>query len=120
MTWAGSIINNVSESMTLRRKIAGSYDSSGKYIEGSYSDIIITGSIQPASQRDLEMLAEGRRISEGMKLYTTTDLKTASPSTGVNADIIIYRGREFEVVAVRNWYQTTEFYKAILKRLGDG
>lgn len=120
MTWANSIIANISETMTLKRKTQGGYDSSGKYVDGFEAQTEISGSIQPASQRDLEEVPEGRRISEGMKLYTITPLFTASSNSNINADIIEYDGRDFEVVSVRNWKRTTQFYRAILKRLGDG
>src|SRR6056297_1476148 len=112
MTWAASIIGNVSENATLRRVSAGSYDASGVWREGVVSETTISGSMQPASQRDLEELPEGRRISEGMKLYTAAPLFTALSSEEKNADIIAYDGKEYEVVSVRNWKKTTQFYRA--------
>jgi hypothetical protein len=120
MSWADAVIETFAENMTLKRNTPGEYDSSGRYIEGMETQTTIRGSIQPATQEDLRMLPEGRRVDEGMKLYTTTPLLTASPNNETNADIINYREQDFEVVAVRDWVKTTSFYRAILRRLGDG
>jgi len=47
---------------------------------------------------EMEALPEGRRNGRVVKIYSDVELYTAKQSTGQNADIVIWLGKNFEVI----------------------
>lgn len=85
---------------TVTRTAPGSYVS-GNWVEGAASAIPITATIQPVSDKDLQMLPSGSRASDMVKIYTETELKTVGDQ-GANQspDRITWQGSVYEITAV--------------------
>jgi len=104
--------------VTLRRFQSGGY-TNGRWTDGSFVDSAITSSIQPLKGEEMQELPEGRRDSEGYKLYTSTLINTI---TSVNPDLILFFGKTFEAIQVFPWQNNINFgfvnhYKYLVLRL---
>jgi len=99
----------------IRRKVAGTYVN-GLWVEGGFTNITILASVQPLNGEQLEMLPEGRRTTQSVKIYTDTKLQTV---TSANPDILLAFGDEFEVITVEPWQSNViSHYKCIAQKLG--
>ncbi len=83
--------------VTIIRRAPGSRGVDGIWQEGAESTLIVKGSIQPLSGKELRQLTEGRRMGGRLKLYTKAELKTVNQDTAQNADLIEYNGRRYLV-----------------------
>jgi hypothetical protein len=104
--------------VTLRRFQSGGY-SNGRWTEGVYTDTSITSSIQPMKGEEMQELPEGRRESEGYRLFTSALINTV---TDVNPDLVLFFGKTFEVVQVLPWQNSqalglVHHYQYIVLRL---
>lgn len=104
--------------VTLRRFQSGGYVD-GRWTDGAYIDTQITSSIQPMKGEEMQELPEGRRDSEGYKLFTSTLINTV---TTVNPDQVLFFGKTFEVVQVFPWQNASAMglvnhYKYVVLRL---
>lgn len=71
--------------------------------------IVILGSIQPASSRDLELLPEGRRVNKTYTVFTKDLIKE-------NWRLTIY-GDEYTCIAAEVWQNgVIPHYKAIMQK----
>lgn len=111
----------------IRRQTAGVYVN-GKRVEGPYTIINATASIQPLKGQEVELLPEGRRDSESYKMYTSTQIYGIEPQpTLQNPDQITvlkgpFTGLVFEVIQINTWQNNPNFnivnhYKYIAFRL---
>lgn len=105
-------------SATITRSAAGSY-SAGRWVAGGTSAITITASIQQYRPRpdELQHLSEGDRAREAVRIYTSTQLKTANETDGTLADFLTRNGEQWEVVSVESWGHGIQHYKAIALRV---
>lgn len=78
---------------------AGSYVS-GIFVPGMRSVFKIMASIQPATEQDLITAPEGRRISDMVKIYTDTNLQEGGEATGLQPDLIVWRGFAYEINSI--------------------
>ena len=105
------------ETVILKRKTAGSYDGDGEWIEGTNTDTNIQGVVQSLSSDELQILPEGERTKETVKIHTKTQLFTADEDLKTNADDIGYQGKIWTVSNLFNRNTVGGYYKAILIRL---
>jgi hypothetical protein len=95
---------------------AGYFDA-GVWTEGSLTPISFDASVQPLSAKEMQMLPEGRIVSQGYRLYTDYELKTVDTGVGKNPDRVTLFGLEFEVVSVGIWQSgILPHYKAVAVR----
>ena len=95
----------------------------GRYVEGGVTVLTAEASAQPLNGSEIKMLPEGRRNDEAMKFYTETKFQTSDEKNKINADLITYDGKEYEVHKVANWSIGTDIphYKVIAVKLdGEG
>ena len=83
----------------ITRKIPGAYIN-GIYHEGMENTFIINASVQPVRGDQMELLPEGRRSSQAIRIYTDTLLETVD---GENPDLIAAFGSLFEIISVEHW-----------------
>ena len=87
--------------LTVKRRASGDYDALGFFkVSGSDTEFTITASVQPMTGSEILLLPENRRELETKKIYTSTELYGIEKGNGVNADIVIIDGDEFEVVRI--------------------
>jgi len=77
----------------------------GQWKEGAAKDIPFKGTAQPASGKVMELLPEGKRNSETITVFAPANLKfiPAEPELQQSGDIIVWEGRNYEVLIVRPW-----------------
>lgn len=110
-----------SESATRVRRT----EASPAYVQGVYqppteASLAFSGSIQPARGRDRQLLPEGKRASEAIAIYSTTDLRTAA--LGVLPDRVTWNGITYEVEKSQGWAAAgaaRAYTYAVAVRLGD-
>ena len=96
---------------TVKRKTAGAYVN-GKFTGETTSDISIQASVQPLRGEEVQLLPEGRRNSQAVKIYTSTQLNAIA--SGRNPDRLVYMGSEFEILTVEPWQSNViSHYKCI-------
>ena len=97
-----SMLRNVS--LVRRRKAGGGYVK-GRWVPGEPGDTPFAGSWQPAGGKTLELLPEGKRSREVFKCFAPIDLDfTPADACGEKeADLIVWRGKEYEVTTAAMW-----------------
>lgn len=91
--------------MSFRKPFDVLHESAGAYVSGVFvpgvrSVIAIQASVQPATEQDLVTAPEGRRISDMVKVYTNTSLQEGGEATGLQPDLIVWRGYAYEVSSI--------------------
>lgn len=105
-----------------RRPIEAYRLSSGRYVngrweEGARNQISVTASVQPANDKDMQSLPEGRREASTFAIFTSMELLGPSEDGKTNPDILILFGDEYEVVSVERWQNSViNHYKALAQR----
>lgn len=107
------------EAITRRRFDGGTRGADGRWVNGTATDSTIYASVQPMGGKERELLAEGERTREGIKLYTTSDLHTASQHAQGMADHVLVDGVAYEVRAVERQRAVFPHYKALALRLQE-
>ena len=83
------------------RSSAGTYDSNGRYVDGSTSVVNIDASIQPMSGSDLKTLPEGLHASNARTMFSKVEVFTAGP--GGKPDVVSFKGEDWKVINVMAW-----------------
>jgi hypothetical protein len=84
----------------------------GKWVVGVPSSLTIWATVQPLKGMDLQLVPEGRRNSQAVKVYTKTQLQIGQGTT--NADILNAFGLHFEIITVEPWQShVIDHYKCI-------
>lgn len=81
---------------------------SGAYVKGVWTKtddetFIAYGSIQPISAEELEFWPEARNIQGASVFYTTTLLYTTEEDGNTPSDVVVYDGKNWEVVQRKNF-----------------
>jgi len=84
-------------------RTSGSGYVDGLYVKGTTSLFKTIGSPQQPSPQDLQTLAEGERDKDIFKFITKKVIRTASDGTGTDADVVIFKGKRFKIIAVQDW-----------------
>jgi hypothetical protein len=84
--------------------------SAGDYVKGQWKEgtpavETFCGTCQPASGQTLQLLPEGKRNSEVIKVFAPIQLNftAADPLLRRSGDRIIWQGKEFEVQILSKW-----------------
>ena len=95
----------------------------GSYIDGHWVDSLddtftIQGSLQPLKGNELMLLPENRREIASYKVYTDTELFTATKGSNQSPDRIILSDGAYEVVRVEPWQNDIiNHYKVFISKL---
>jgi hypothetical protein len=94
-----------SVALTLRRHAPGEYVNGIWHEDGQETDTTIRGSMQPLNGNErMDLLPEGRRNCDSVKIFTDVQARPARQDDGQNADIILApSGREYEVISCEPW-----------------
>lgn len=91
------------ETLTVKRVSAATTYTKGIAQAEGTANITIKASVQPLRANEMELLPEGRRDSEAFRLYTDTELLPADEVTKKNADVVVYNGKDYEVLSCARW-----------------
>jgi len=109
--------SEIFQTVTVTRWSAGSYDSNGRFVDGSQSTIAITASVQPASPQDLIHVEEGNRTKDVIVAWTETELTPGNEALGTIPDHITWQGNLYECHKVERFNMgALPHYKAIAIR----
>lgn len=86
----------------------------GAWVPGTVSNLTLTGTIIPASPKDIDQIPEGDRITGMMAFYTTAET-FVTRSTGTS-DVLTWNGEDYKVMLV-NPYSDYGYYKALAVRM---
>ena len=116
------MINDVSgaftrwlEPIAINRIGQGSYVD-GDWVDGVSATVNILAVVQNANADDLELLPEGTRTSEAIKIHTVAKVKTVSEDGETNADTFPYDGDTYRLYAV-NKRKIGNYFKAVGTRI---
>lgn len=99
-----------------RARCAGDFVN-GNYVWPDTDCSKVSGSLQPLSPRDLQILPELDRVKQGYKLYTDSELLTSSEKGLKPADRVIINLERFVVMSSERWDGTDlPYFKSILMR----
>ncbi len=110
----GEIIGNFDESLSLRRRAAGS-TALGRFTPGSVTTTTISAVVVPASGRDLLRLPEGERASATIRVLIESEL-LATPGS---PDELTFQGVTWVVKHVARW-SIGSFYDCLAQQKMEG
>ena len=94
---------------------SGSYVD-GRWVVGEPVRLSVLVSVQPAGGASVQRLSEGQRTREQIVLFTETALRIADASTAIPADVITWRGHQYEVQTVEAW---DSFWRCVAAKVGQ-
>jgi hypothetical protein len=97
---AATIAHFSTGAYTVTRAAQGSY-SSGRYVAAATAQLNIDASVQPLTGRQLRSLPEAFHSENTKAIYTSTLLRTRTPTTA--PDIVAIGGENYEVFQVDTW-----------------
>lgn len=98
-----SILNGFNtESLGVRRFAAGTR-TKGRYTRGTQSSINIDAVAMPINGKERLLLPEGERNREIIKIYSESEFFTADELNNKSADIVTWKGKEYEIINVSDW-----------------
>lgn len=104
---------------TVRRKAPGHFDqSTGDWVSGSETNVIVQGNIQPSSGYEIQMLPESFRSREVQKLYCVEPVYSIREAESKEPDIVEDDGKDFEVHRVKSYKMgVLDHFEATLVRV---
>lgn len=109
-----SVIADFASSYTVTRTTDNTIDSSGYAVEGTTSTLTISAVVQPLSGRELRRLDDGQRTTERLEVHTTTQLKVQGEPDKISID-----GKSWQVESLENWSALGNFWRAVVRKIGD-
>lgn len=92
----------------------------GVWVQGQVESGTFVGSVQPVRGKDLDLLPIGRRDTGSVKVYSNTPLEVASEGGNQPGDIVVWQGRQWEVVASLPYQNgVVDHYKYLATDLGE-
>ncbi|MFX0205150.1 MAG: hypothetical protein ACFFDT_04130 [Candidatus Hodarchaeota archaeon] len=102
------------------------YGTDGDWIDGypvenpSPTTFSIYTSVQPATGKDMEVLPEGLRQSDTLKIYPSTKLQTVNQHINQAADVVIINDNDYKVIFVGEWQNSiVPHYKTMIQRVKE-
>lgn len=93
------------QEITVTRAAAGTWVA-GQWVPGADKIYKVLAVVQPASGRDQLILDEALRTREIIVLYTRKALQTTNEKGSQTADVVGYRGSDWQVQHVESWDRT--------------
>ena len=114
-----SVVNFFARDLTLKVAQAGTF-TDFDWVPGTYVDTPIKGDIQPLTAHELDILPEGERDKEIVKLYTTVRVYITGERFNTESDLIDDRGKIYKAIEVYDRFIDARCYKVILEFLPKG
>lgn len=89
----------------------------GRYVPGETVDIVVEGSMQPTTARELKLPEEGNRLRQFWKFYTDREILLNSPKSLADSDHIMVNGDSYRAMSLTSWQGTRlDYFMTILWR----
>lgn len=102
------------------------YASAISYVKGrailpAPSIFTIDASVQQARPNEMDLLPEGVRISETKKIFSVSELKTATDQTNpTDADIVTFDGNDYRVLRVDKYSMgTLDHFRSFAAKINE-
>ena len=112
--------------MSFRRSVVilrkeGYYDESDKYITNDSNTLKILATVQPISLDEYtKIFPEGTNTNNAVKIYTDTKLLTDKSTSEQNADVLLYMGEKYKIIACHAYQNgLINHYKAYAQEITD-
>ncbi len=79
----------------------------------------VRASVQPMNGEDVQLLPEGNRHADMLKLYTKSELRTADQHAGTPADRVVIDGKTYEVKESARYRTHQRHYRAVVARVDE-
>ncbi len=91
----------------------------GKWIGGTRTTLNILASAQPVVMgQDMQILPQGRHLSDYKKIYTDDKLNLATQDENIQSDIFVFEGYGYELISFfANQSDVINHYKYIASRV---
>lgn len=110
------------EIKVIQPDVSGGYVD-GRYVPGKKEIVLNFASVQPLKPSEIQMLPEGRRSIEAIKIYTDLKMFITDEKNSRKASLVEYDGKNYEVHMVANWAIGTDIphFKVIAMKIdGEG
>jgi hypothetical protein len=94
--------SDTGEIVTVVRTVPGAYID-GIYSKGVESTFKTLASVQQPSAEQLDQLEEGERNRDARLFISKKPLRGMSDRDGTIADLVIYRGFRYKIIAPKDW-----------------
>jgi hypothetical protein len=98
------------------RRGATTLDGNGFVVKATPQRDKITAVVYPATGKDVQVMPEGKRTEEIIKVISTSELRTERPGFHPS-DQIEYQGKTFEVSAQADWSANAGYYSVLCTRV---
>jgi hypothetical protein len=88
--------------ITITRATPGAFVD-GYWESGSPETMTVIASVQPLRGRELLALPEAQRVRHPIRIYAEAELHTADQEAGTTADVVTWKGNQYEVATVEDW-----------------
>lgn len=89
----------------------------GRYVPGTKETIMVWGSMQPTSARELKLPEEGNRLKQYYKFYTDEPVLVNSMATLSDSDHIMVNGESYRAMARTQWQGTRlDYFMTVIWR----
>jgi hypothetical protein len=93
----------------------------GVFAEGGWQttpqDIQVFGVVTVATQKELQMIPEGDRVSGARMFFCSQAMYVTNEENGITSDILIWNTHKYRVAAVGQFQNRGGFYYAIAQRM---
>ena len=84
-------------------RTSGAYDTHGRWAAGPSQILSVKMAVQPATQRQMQVLPESVRNRDGLLIHSIQELQIVDSTTGTTGDLLSYNGRNYRVMAIGTW-----------------
>lgn len=97
-----AIDSDTAEVSVVERSIGGGYVN-GIYQQNAVTTFKTLASTQQPTPEQLQMVPEGERDNNPVLFISKKSLRTTNDTDGTIADVLIYKGKRFKIIALADW-----------------
>lgn len=116
----GRIIDRFKTPVTVERRGPKTLGSDGLFTGPVATTLTsLSVSLQPMNGDEQQLLPEGLRTTEVVKIYSRDELRVADAPNGVQSDRVVYKGETYEVFDIQDWNDHGKFFKVLAKKIAQ-
>ena len=101
------------ETIQVIRSTGGEYDAKGHFTRRDPSPLTLIANVQPLQGKELLILPEGKRTKDSLKILTDQELLETNEETGQLPDVVLYRGKYYEIHSVKVYTQILPHFESV-------